>query len=314
MTVGAGPGCVAASWGVPAVVGKTAGPGPPPAAESRTSWSMFQPVQVVGALAHGGLCPTAVWTTCGPAPSVIPLASGPQGTSCASPLSRACWADPTTATSIGRPSIDSRFETQFPGRSAGSGRPHAGDADLGDAERAAPAARPSSSSPRTPAGRAVKVRTKCEPVSAGKETGTVVTAPGTVLSAMGGRATRAHLAPGGDRSWRWGPSGGRRRSPAGEPAQRLRLGQVVGEGGADLGVRPEAGLPGRRGVAVDGGRRRGLQVAREPPRGVGVGEPGRRRRRATDQPVDLVVGDEGREAGRAREGEGAGGGQRELRA
>ncbi len=31
--------------------------------------------------------------------------------------------------------------------------------------------------------------TKCEPVRAGKETGTVVTAPGTVPSAIGGRAT-----------------------------------------------------------------------------------------------------------------------------
>ena len=35
----------------------------------------------------------------------------------------------------------------------------------------------------------VKVRTKCEPVSAGKETGTVVTASGTVPSAIGGSVT-----------------------------------------------------------------------------------------------------------------------------
>ena len=34
----------------------------------------------------------------------------------------------------------------------------------------------------------MNVTTKCEPVSAGKETGTVVTAPGTVLSAIGGTA------------------------------------------------------------------------------------------------------------------------------
>ena len=80
---------------------------------------MFQPVQVAGVLAQGGLCPAVVCTMCGPAPSVIPLASGPQGTSCASPFWRACWADPTTETSIGRPSIVRRFETQFPGRSAG---------------------------------------------------------------------------------------------------------------------------------------------------------------------------------------------------
>ena len=38
---------------------------------------------------------------------------------------------------------------------------------------------------RTP----VKVTTKCEPVRAGKETGTVVTAPGTVPSAIGGSVT-----------------------------------------------------------------------------------------------------------------------------
>ena len=121
VTDGAAPGWVASSWGVPAVVGKTAGPGPPPAAESRTSWSMFQPVQVVGALAHGGLCPSAVCTTCGPAPSVIPLASGPQGTSCASPLSSACCADPTTATSIGWPSMERRLDDAVPGQ-VGRGR------------------------------------------------------------------------------------------------------------------------------------------------------------------------------------------------
>ena len=51
---------------------------------------------------------------------------------------------------------------------------------------------------RTP----VKVTTKCEPVSAGKETGTVVTAPGTVPSAIGGSVTRAHLGARGDRHGR----------------------------------------------------------------------------------------------------------------
>ena len=79
VTVGAGPGWVAASWGVPAAVGVTAGPGLPPGAESRLSWSMFQPVHVVGALAQGGLCPTAVCTTCGPRTQRDALGVGPAG-------------------------------------------------------------------------------------------------------------------------------------------------------------------------------------------------------------------------------------------
>ena len=119
VTVGAWPGWVAWSWGVPAVVGNTGGPATPPADESRTSWSMFQPVQVAGVLAQGGLCPGAVCTTCGPAPRAIPAASGPHGTSCSSPPSRACWAEPTTATWMGRPSMVSRLATQGPGRFAG---------------------------------------------------------------------------------------------------------------------------------------------------------------------------------------------------
>ena len=66
----------------------------------------------------------------------MPLASGPQGTSWASPPSSACEAEPSTATLMGWPSIVSRLETQVPGRSAGCRRrPHAGEADLGDAER-----------------------------------------------------------------------------------------------------------------------------------------------------------------------------------
>ena len=121
VTAGAGPGCVAGSCGVPAVVGDGAGPAPPPAAESRTSWSMFQPVHVVGVLAHGGLCPRAVATTCGPAPRLMPLASGPQGTICTSPLASACCVEPTTATLMGRPSMLSRFETHVPGSVAGVG-------------------------------------------------------------------------------------------------------------------------------------------------------------------------------------------------
>ncbi len=36
----------------------------------------------------------------------------------------------------------------------------------------------------------MNVTTKCVPVSAGKETGTVVTEPGTVPSAIGGSVTR----------------------------------------------------------------------------------------------------------------------------
>ncbi len=121
VTVGAGPGCVAGSTGVPASVGVAVGPAAPPAAESRTSWSMFQPVQVEGAPAQGGLCPTAVCTTWVPADSAMPLASAPQGTSCSSPLSSARCVGPTTATSMGWPSIVSRVETQFPGTKTGVG-------------------------------------------------------------------------------------------------------------------------------------------------------------------------------------------------
>ena len=42
---------------------------------------------------------------------------------------------------------------------------------------------------------AVKVTTKCEPDRAGKEIGTVVTAPGTLPSAIGGSATWRTCAP-----------------------------------------------------------------------------------------------------------------------
>ena len=121
VTVGAAPGWVACSCGVPAVVGKAADPAPPPAAESRASWSMFQPVQVVGVLAHGEPCPATVSTMWGPAPSVIPLASGPHGTICTSPPFSPCWVDPTTATLIGWPSIVNRLDTQLPGSVAGVG-------------------------------------------------------------------------------------------------------------------------------------------------------------------------------------------------
>ena len=82
---------------------------------------MFHPVQVVGVLAHGGPCPGTVSTTWGPALRVMPLASGPQGTSCTSPPFRACWVEPTTETLIGWPSIVSRLDTQVPGSVAGVG-------------------------------------------------------------------------------------------------------------------------------------------------------------------------------------------------
>ena len=90
----------------------------------------------------------------GPRSSVMPLASGPHGTSCASPPSRACWVEPTTATLIGWPSIVSRLDTQLPGQGGRRRvRLDAGDADLGDAQRQFERARPSSSSPRTRGGR-----------------------------------------------------------------------------------------------------------------------------------------------------------------
>ena len=136
LRVGAGPGCVAASWGVPAVVGNTAGPAPPPAAESRTSWSMFQPVQAVGTLAHGGLWPAVVWTTCGPAPSVIPLASGPHGTTCDLTVGERVRGRSDDGDGD-RPAVD-RQQVGDTGSGEVGGRRcghHAGDADLGDAER-----------------------------------------------------------------------------------------------------------------------------------------------------------------------------------
>jgi hypothetical protein len=82
---------------------------------------MFQPVQVAGSGAQLGPWPTAVCTMWGPAGRVMPLASGPQGSSCISPPPRACWVEPTTATSIGLPSMVRRFDTQVPGTVAGVG-------------------------------------------------------------------------------------------------------------------------------------------------------------------------------------------------
>ncbi len=106
---------------MPAEVGVTAGPAAPPAAESKTSWSTFQPVHVAGLGAQFGPCPRAVCTMWGPAGSVMPLASGPQGTTWSSPPLSACPVVPTTATSIGLPSMLSRFDTQLPGTVAGVG-------------------------------------------------------------------------------------------------------------------------------------------------------------------------------------------------
>ena len=51
----------------------------------------------------------------------MPLASAPQGSSCISPPLSACPVAPTTATSIGWPSMESRFDTQLPGTVAGVG-------------------------------------------------------------------------------------------------------------------------------------------------------------------------------------------------
>ncbi len=82
---------------------------------------MFQPVHVVGMLAHGGPWPRTVSTMWGPAPNVIPLASGPHGTICSSPPCSPCAVDPTTATLIGWPSMVKRLDTHVPGSVAGVG-------------------------------------------------------------------------------------------------------------------------------------------------------------------------------------------------
>ena len=66
VTVGAAPGWVGLQLRRAGRGGEGSGPAPPPAAESRASWSMFQPVQVVGVLAHGGPCPAAVSHDVGP--------------------------------------------------------------------------------------------------------------------------------------------------------------------------------------------------------------------------------------------------------
>ena len=135
-TVAAGPGWVASNWGVPDAVGKAAEPAPPPEAESRASWSMFQPVHVVGAFAQGALWPAAVCTMWGPALSVMPLASGPHGTTWLSPPFRARDVGPTTDTSMGC-AVDSQEVGDAVAREGGRYRvdTRTGDADLCDAQR-----------------------------------------------------------------------------------------------------------------------------------------------------------------------------------
>ena len=71
-----------------------------------------------------------------PAPRVMPVASGPQGTTCTSPPSSACWVEPTTDTSIGLPVDGEQVGHAVARAAAPAWAPlHAGDADLGDAER-----------------------------------------------------------------------------------------------------------------------------------------------------------------------------------
>ena len=89
------------------------GPAEPPGAESRVSWSMFQPVDV--------WWPRAVSMTCAPAPSVIPPTELPQGTIESCRRRTASIVEPEIARSIGRPSIDSRSDRQVEGTSAGNG-------------------------------------------------------------------------------------------------------------------------------------------------------------------------------------------------
>src|SRR6185437_5738309 len=81
----------------------------------------FQPVHVVGALAHGGLWPMTVCTTWVPAARAMPLASGPHGTAWSSPPSSALVLEPVIATEIGFPSMVRRLLTQLPGTAAGVG-------------------------------------------------------------------------------------------------------------------------------------------------------------------------------------------------
>ncbi len=91
----------------------------------------------------------------------------------------------------------------------------------------------------------------------------------------------------------------------------LRLGEVVGQGDTELRLRPQPRLPGRRAVPVHGGRRRCLHVPGQPARRVRVAHAARPVRRAPDEPVDLVVGDQGRQRRAPRQRERARRGQRE---
>jgi len=93
-------------------------------------------------------------------------------------------------------------------------------------------------------------------------------------------------------------------------ADRRPGGEVIREGGADVGVQSEARLPGGARIAVERGRRGGAEVAGEAARRVGRDQVGSPRR--ADQAVDHVVGQQGRHACAAAERERARGGQGEL--
>ena len=286
--------------------------GPPPAAESRTSWSMFHPVHSDGALAHGGLWADAVWTMWGPAAERDPLGVGAARhhlhlTVVEGVLGGADDGD------VDRLSVDGEQIGHAVAREGRRrrGSLQAGNPDLGDAER------------------------QCE------RSGGVV-----VLGVLGpdrgegddelragqrgeadrhgrGRAghravgdrrerDRADLAARGD-----GHVVGTECRPSAStvkrnPAQCLRLRQVVGQRRPDVGAEVETGLPRGGRIVVERGRRGGVQVARHAARGVGRDVAVGRGGRPPHQLVDLVVGQQGGEAGAARDGEGAGGRDLEL--
>ena len=135
--------------------------------------------------------------------------------------------------------------------------------------------------------------------------------PGDRASAMGGRSTRRAPVLGAETVMASAPSGGRRPPPAGQVVEGDRLGQVVLEPVPVWWAAPRTPAarrwPGCRRWRPRP-RRRGRRAAgpwsRRRPRS--------RRPGPADQPVDLVVGEEGRDAGQPAEGEGAGGGQGEL--
>ena len=123
------------AWVAWAVV---SGSAPPPAAESKVSWSTFQPLQsarawqwtvVVWAAAEvvrAAWWATWVSTTWGPADRVRPAAEAPQATTETWPLARAAAVEPTIFTVTGCPSMLIRLDWQVPGSwlgKAGTSRP-----------------------------------------------------------------------------------------------------------------------------------------------------------------------------------------------